>query len=247
MRVDGFRFDLGTILARKPDGFKTESGFLKAIGQDPLLAEVKLIAEPWDCGPGGYQVGGFPPGWAEWNDPSAMSRAISGGARRARRRLRRAFAPHPTNSISAAESRGRASISSSPTTALRFATWSPTTTNTTRPTARATGTATRTIAHGTAEPKARPTTQNPGAALATDAQFSRKPLAFPGYADGVRRRRIRPHPERQQQRYCQDNEISWVNWKLDEEQLALVDFFRRLTALFHFYPVSADPVFSSAR
>src|SRR6201999_3808460 len=67
-RVDGFRFDLGTILAREPDGFKTESGFLKATGQDPLLAQVKLIAEPWDCGPGGYQVGGFPPGWAEWND-----------------------------------------------------------------------------------------------------------------------------------------------------------------------------------
>src|SRR5208337_588614 len=68
MRVDGFRFDLGTILAREQEGFKTESGFLKAIGQDPLLAEVKRIAEPWDCGPGGYQVGGFPPGWAEWND-----------------------------------------------------------------------------------------------------------------------------------------------------------------------------------
>ena len=67
-RVDGFRFDLGTILAREPDGFSTESGFLKVVGQDPLLAEVKLIAEPWDCGPGGYQVGGFPPGWAEWND-----------------------------------------------------------------------------------------------------------------------------------------------------------------------------------
>ena len=68
MHVDGFRFDLGTILAREPDGFHTESGFLKAVGQDPALARVKLIAEPWDCGPGGYQVGGFPPGWAEWND-----------------------------------------------------------------------------------------------------------------------------------------------------------------------------------
>ena len=44
------------------------TGFLKAVGQDPTLAAVKLIAEPWDCGPGGYQVGGFPPGWAEWND-----------------------------------------------------------------------------------------------------------------------------------------------------------------------------------
>jgi isoamylase len=68
IRVDGFRFDLGTILAREPSGFDTRSGFLKACCQDPVLATVKLIAEPWDCGPGGYQVGGFPPGWAEWND-----------------------------------------------------------------------------------------------------------------------------------------------------------------------------------
>lgn len=68
MHIDGFRFDLGTILAREPDGFDHDSGFLKACCQDPVLARVKLIAEPWDCGPGGYQVGRFPPGWAEWND-----------------------------------------------------------------------------------------------------------------------------------------------------------------------------------
>ncbi len=68
MHVDGFRFDLGTILAREPHGFDQQSGFLRAVGQDPVLQEVKLIAEPWDCGPGGYQVGGFAPGWAEWND-----------------------------------------------------------------------------------------------------------------------------------------------------------------------------------
>jgi isoamylase len=66
--VDGFRFDLGTILARELHGFDDQSGFLKACSQDPLLNSVKLIAEPWDCGPGGYQVGQFPPGWAEWND-----------------------------------------------------------------------------------------------------------------------------------------------------------------------------------
>ncbi len=66
--VDGFRFDLGTILAREPNGFDNQSGFLKACSQDPVLGTVKLISEPWDCGPGGYQVGGFPPGWAEWND-----------------------------------------------------------------------------------------------------------------------------------------------------------------------------------
>ena len=68
MHVDGFRFDLGTILAREPNGFDNQSGFLKAVGQDPVLAKVKLIAEPWDIGPGGYQVGSFPPGWAEWTD-----------------------------------------------------------------------------------------------------------------------------------------------------------------------------------
>jgi len=67
-KIDGFRFDLGTILAREADGFNSGGGFLKACSQDPLLSSVKLIAEPWDCGPGGYQVGGFPPGWAEWND-----------------------------------------------------------------------------------------------------------------------------------------------------------------------------------
>jgi glycogen operon protein len=68
MHIDGFRFDLGTILAREVYGFDEQSGFLKSVDQDPLLSTVKLIAEPWDCGPGGYQVGGFPPGWAEWND-----------------------------------------------------------------------------------------------------------------------------------------------------------------------------------
>jgi isoamylase len=68
LHVDGFRFDLGTILAREPGGFDSQSGFLKACHQDPVLRSVKLIAEPWDVGPGGYQVGGFPPGWAEWND-----------------------------------------------------------------------------------------------------------------------------------------------------------------------------------
>ena len=68
LHIDGFRFDLGTILAREPNGFDNQSGFLKACMQDPVLRTVKLIAEPWDCGPGGYQVGEFPPGWAEWSD-----------------------------------------------------------------------------------------------------------------------------------------------------------------------------------
>jgi glycogen operon protein len=68
MRVDGFRFDLATILGREPYGFDQGGGFLDSCRQDPILSRVKLIAEPWDIGPGGYQVGEFPPGWAEWND-----------------------------------------------------------------------------------------------------------------------------------------------------------------------------------
>ncbi|MFA7431752.1 MAG: glycogen debranching protein GlgX [Rhodospirillaceae bacterium] len=68
MGVDGFRFDLATILGRETHGFDAGGGFLDACRQDPVLSALKLIAEPWDVGPGGYQVGAFPPGWAEWND-----------------------------------------------------------------------------------------------------------------------------------------------------------------------------------
>ena len=66
--VDGFRFDLGATLGRESYGFDPGSGFFDALMQDPLLARVKLISEPWDLGPGGYQVGNHPPGIAEWND-----------------------------------------------------------------------------------------------------------------------------------------------------------------------------------
>ena len=120
MHVDGFRFDLGTILAREPNGFHNRSGFLKACSQDPVLGGVKLIAEPWDCGPGGYQVGEFPPGWAEWNDKYRdtvrdywRGEAPAGGARAAPVRLGghfRSARPH---------ARTRASTSSRRTTASR--------------------------------------------------------------------------------------------------------------------------------
>jgi isoamylase len=68
MHVDGFRFDLAPALARGSDAFEETGTFLAVIGQDPVLSRVKLIAEPWDVGPGGYQLGRFPAPWAEWND-----------------------------------------------------------------------------------------------------------------------------------------------------------------------------------
>lgn len=68
MQVDGFRFDLAVTLAREAQGFSAEGAFFKAILQDPILSNVVLIAEPWDIGPGGYRLGGFPEQWKECND-----------------------------------------------------------------------------------------------------------------------------------------------------------------------------------
>jgi isoamylase len=68
MHVDGFRFDLASALARELHDVDRLGSFFDTIGQDPVLSQVKLIAEPWDTGSGGYQVGNFPPGWNEWND-----------------------------------------------------------------------------------------------------------------------------------------------------------------------------------
>lgn len=67
-RVDGFRFDLSSSLGRDRAEFDHNAVFFEAVRQDPILSEVKLIAEPWDIGPDGYQLGNHPPGWAEWND-----------------------------------------------------------------------------------------------------------------------------------------------------------------------------------
>jgi glycogen operon protein len=66
--VDGFRFDLGVTLGRESHGFDPGAGFFDALRQDPILTRVKLISEPWDLGLGGYQLGHHPPGFAEWND-----------------------------------------------------------------------------------------------------------------------------------------------------------------------------------
>ncbi|MBY0299907.1 MAG: glycogen debranching protein GlgX [Methylobacterium sp.] len=67
-RIDGFRFDLASSLARAPHDFTPRAAVLQAMAQDPVLSRVKLIAEPWDIGMGGYQLGGFPVGWSDWND-----------------------------------------------------------------------------------------------------------------------------------------------------------------------------------
>jgi glycogen operon protein len=66
--VDGFRFDLATVLGRLPDGFSGDAPLFQAIQRDAILKDLIMVAEPWDVGPGGYQLGNFPGGWLEWND-----------------------------------------------------------------------------------------------------------------------------------------------------------------------------------
>ena len=66
--IDGYRFDLATILGRNPTNFDTRSAFFNSVRQDPDLQNTRLVAEPWDIGAGGYQLGSYPPGWSEWND-----------------------------------------------------------------------------------------------------------------------------------------------------------------------------------
>lgn len=66
--IDGYRFDLASILGRNPTDFDTRSAFFNSVRQDPDLQNTRLVAEPWDIGMGGYQLGSYPPGWSEWND-----------------------------------------------------------------------------------------------------------------------------------------------------------------------------------
>ena len=106
--VDGFRFDLASTLGRDREMFNPNATFLDAVRQDPILSQVKLIAEPWDTGENGYQLGHFPPGWAEWNDQyrdtvrsfwkgdqsmlPALASCLTGSADRFDRRGRRPWA-----------------------------------------------------------------------------------------------------------------------------------------------------------
>ena len=201
MHVDGFRFDLGTILAREPNGFDNRSGFLKACSQDPVLRTVKLIAEPWDCGPGGYQVGAFPPGWAEWNDQFRdTARDFWRGEASGERAGAAACALRAISTIVRAAGPGRASTSSPRTMASRSTTWCPTTTSTTRRIRRTIRTAAPTIDRGTAVPKVPRRTRHQCAARAPDAQPIGNAAAVAGHADAARRRRVRPHAAGQQQR-----------------------------------------------
>ncbi|RKR04307.1 glycogen operon protein [Kushneria sinocarnis] len=239
MRVDGFRFDLATILGREPHGFDEGGGFLDACRQDPLLSQCKLIAEPWDCGPGGYQVGGFPPGWAEWNDRfrDTMRRFWKGDEGQLAE-----FATRLTGSADLFAHRGR-----KPYASVNFVTAHD-------------GFTLRDLVtyndkhneangednndghddnhswnHGvegeTDDPEIRALRLLQMRNLLTTLLFSQgTPMLLAG--DEFARTQAGNNNA-----YCQDSEIGWVDWDLSAEGQALLAFTQRLIALRRHYPV----------
>jgi glycogen operon protein len=239
MHVDGFRFDLGTILAREPHGFDGQSGFLMACTQDPLLSQVKLIAEPWDIGPGGYQVGGFPPGWAEWNDRfrdtvRAFWKGDDGKASEIATRM--------TGSSDYFNKRGRQTWAS-----VNFLT------------AHDGFTLNDTVSYnekhneangeGGKDGSSNNLSWNCGAEGPTDdpeiealrERQMRNMLATLLLSRGTPMIVAGDEFARTQggnnNAYCQDNEISWLNWDIGEKGESLMRFVRRVTMLRERYPV----------
>ena len=159
MHVDGFRFDLASTLARELHEVDKLGAFFDIIHQDPVISQVKLIAEPWDLGEGGYQVGNFPVVVVGMERQVSRLRSAGSGKGTAAwsRNSPRGFAAPAICTNGAAAGRTPASTSSPATTASRCTTWSPTTTSTTKPTAKKTATAPTTTTVGTAASKAPPT------------------------------------------------------------------------------------------
>jgi glycogen operon protein len=248
MHVDGFRFDLGTILAREPYGFDEGGGFLDSCRQDPVLSSVKLITEPWDCGPGGYQVGRFPPGWAEWND------RFRDGVRsfwKGDDGTLADFASRITASADLFNRRGR-----KPWASVNFITAHDGFTladlvsyddkhNEANQEGNRDGHAhNRSWNHGAEGP-----TDDVGITALRERQ-KRNLLATLLFSQGTPMLLAGDEFGRTQKgnnnAYCQDNEISWVNWEHDEAGKALNRFAMRLTRLRRDYPVLRHTRFLTA-
>ncbi len=238
MHVDGFRFDLAPVLVRGYEAGQP-SAFFEIIQQDPVLSKVKLIAEPWDVGPDGYQLGPVPAGWSEWN----------GAFRDCVRRFWRGdpgqvpeLASRLTGSSDIYAPSGRRTYAS-----VNFVTCHDGFTltdlvsyehSTTRPTARTTTT-------GRDENYSR----NWGAEGETDSariqrardRMKRNFLTTLFFSQGVPMLLGGDEIGRTQQgnnnAYCQDNEISWFNWDIGETGNELCDFVRDLIAIMQGNPI----------
>ena len=239
MRVDGFRFDLASALARELHDVDRLGAFLDIIHQDPILSQVKLIAEPWDLGEGGYQVGNFPPGWTEWNGRYRDSvRAFwkgEGG-------LIAKLASKLTGSAHLYNHSGRR-----PYASINFIT------------AHDGFTLSDLVSYndkhneangeGNRDGEPNNFSWNCGAEGATDnhevmdlrARQRRTLIATLLLSQGVPMLVAGDEIGRSQRgnnnAYCQDNEISWVNWDISDEERQFLHFVQRMIALRRTHPI----------
>jgi len=238
MHVDGFRFDLAPVLLRGLEDGR-HSAFFEVIGQDPVLSQVKLIAEPWDVGPDGYQLGRFPPGWAEWN----------GAYRDCVRRFWRGekgmvpeLASRLTGSSDIYAPSGRRNYAS-----VNFVTCHDgfTLTDLVSFNER------HNEANGEGGQDGYPEnySSNWGIEGLTEEhrikrlrdRIKRNMLATLFFSQGVRMMLGGDEIGRSQygnnNAYCQDNEISWLNWALDDDARELLAYTRKLVGIFNANPV----------
>ena len=233
MQVDGFRFDLATTLGRQTGDFSRTAAFFHLVHQDPVLSQVKLIAEPWDVGDGGYQVGGFPVRWSEWNDRfrDSIRRYWRGDDN-----LVAEIGYRLTGSADLFQLSGR-----KPSASINFIT------------AHDGFTLRDLVSYNQKHNEANGEENRDGATdnyswncgvegpteepalLALRAQQQRNLLATLLLSQGIPMLVAGDEMGRTQagnnNAYCQDNELSWVDWKLDEGQRALLDFTTRLIRL----------------
>ena len=249
MHVDGFRFDLASTLARDANGVNKLHAFFEIIHQDPVISQVKLIAEPWDIGEGGYQVGNFPVLWAEWNGKyrDAVRSFWKGDEGKVGE-----LAYRLTGSPDLYQHSGRR-----PYASINFIT------------AHDGFTLNDLVSYNDKHNEANGEENrdgdnnnhswNHGAEGPTDEpevvqlrrQQRRNFLTTLFLSQGVPMLTAGDEFARTQQgnnnAYCQDNEISWLDWNLDDEQKGLLEFTKRLIQLRHDHPVFRRPKFFQGR
>jgi len=237
--VDGFRFDLAAALARELHDVDRLSAFFDLVQQDPVVSQVKLIAEPWDVGEGGYQVGNFPPLWSEWN---GKYRDTGRDLWRGESAALPEFASRLSGSSDLYETSGRRPVAS-----INFVTCHDGFTLTDLVSYdskhnEANGEDNR---DGTDDNRswncgAEGPTENP-AVNALRARQRRNFLTTLFCSQGVPMLLGGDELGRTQQgnnnAYCQDNELSWVDWSMAEQAAGLLGFTRKLSALRREHPV----------
>ena len=249
MHVDGFRFDLAATLAREEHEVDHHSTFFGVVQQDPVLKQVKLIAEPWDLGEGGYQVGNFPPGWSEWNgkyrDAVRSYWKGDGG-------LVGELASRLSGSSDLFQRSGRG-----PTASINFVTshdgfplndlvsYNDKHNEANGEQNRDGESHNRSWNCGVEGPS-----DDPQIAALRERQ-KRNFLATLFFSQGVPMLVAGDEMGRTQggnnNAYCQDNEVSWVNWELAPDAVALLGFTRRIIALRNAHPLFRRRTFFHGR